>query len=103
MKKFISCLLTFVLILSLMAPLSVCVSAEVTGLTQDSDGYYLINNEDELWFFENNFATFAAEKIKLTADITITSQDEWSPSTSTKFTGTFDGQGHTITGLENTT
>ena len=101
MKKFISGLLTFVLILSLMAPLSLCVSAEVTELTQDSDGYYLINNEEELWFFENNFATFAAAKIKLTDDIEITSTDEWSPST-TAFTGTFDGQGHTITGLKNT-
>lgn len=101
MKKFISYLLTFVLILSLMAPLSVCVSAEVTGLTQDSDGYYMISNEDELWYFGNKFASFATAKIKLTADITITSQDEWSPS-STKFTGTFDGQGHTITGLKKT-
>ncbi|MBQ7348068.1 MAG: hypothetical protein IJW55_10080 [Clostridia bacterium] len=101
MKKFISCLLTFVLILSLMAPLSLCVSAEVTALSQDSDGYYLINNEEELWFFQNNFATFASANIKLVNDITITSEDQWTPST-TAFTGIFDGQGHTISGLTRT-
>ena len=100
MKKFISCLLTFVLILSLMAPLSVCVSAEDTTVFGTDD--YNIDDEDDLLTFgqllETN--TFEGKTIVLTNDITLT--QEWNAvyASNVAFYGIFDGQGHTITGLE---
>lgn len=101
MKKFISCLLTFVLILSLMAPLSVCVSAEDTTVF-GTDNYNIDDEDDLLKFAEllkggNNFS---GKKITLTADIT-TTVSNWDPGT-TAFAGEFDGGDFTISGLKRT-
>ena len=88
-----------------------------TTPSQDADGYYLIGNAAELYGFaelvNNGNATANA---KLTADITVNENVldangeantgnfvQWTPigndGNSTTYSGTFDGQGHTISGL----
>ncbi|MBQ8486273.1 MAG: InlB B-repeat-containing protein, partial [Prevotella sp.] len=85
--------------------------------TQDADGYYLIGTAAELYGFaeivNNGNATANA---KLTADITVNENVldangeantgdfvQWTPigndGNSKTYSGTFDGQGHTISGL----
>ena len=80
---------------------------------KDENGVYLIGSPDELMWFNKNGKT--SDSVKLTADICInedvTIEDtsklyQWTPigwyknyNTSDKYTGTFDGNGHTISGL----
>lgn len=77
--------------------------------SKDKDGVYLISTSDELMWF-NKEADLKASA-KLTADIRInesvnvdvgSSIYEWTPkgiSSSKAYTGTFDGNGHTVSGL----
>lgn len=116
MKKFISCLLTFVLILSLMAPLSVCADGtDTTTVTPDTSWYSntgtssapvtcYIEDEADLLGFGSLLKTtdFQYEIIVLKNDITLTQEWNAEKSSSVAFWGTFDGQGHTITGLKKT-
>ena len=87
-----------------------------TTPSQDDDGYYLIGNAAELYGFaglvNNGNATANA---KLTADIVVNENVldangeaktgdfvQWTPignNTAKAYSGTFDGQGHTISGL----
>ena len=93
--------------------------ADITPATpsQDADGYYLIGTAAELYGFAeivNNGNTSA--NAKLTADIVVNENVldangeantddfvQWTPigndDNSTTYSGTFDGQGHTISGL----
>lgn len=80
---------------------------------KDENGVYHIGSPDELMWFNKNGKT--SDSVKLTADICInedvTIEDtsklyQWTPigwyknyNTSDKYTGTFDGDGHTISGL----
>ncbi|MDO4210810.1 MAG: hypothetical protein Q4D23_03710 [Bacteroidales bacterium] len=76
-----------------------------------SEGYYLIGNAGQLaWFrdFVNSTSSNTSAKAKLTADIDLSpvcsaaSGQSWTPirpSTAQYYSGTFDGQGHAITGL----
>ena len=80
---------------------------------KDENGVYLIGSPDELMWFNKNGKT--SDSVKLTADICINEdvniEDtsklyQWTPigwyknyNTSDKYTGTFDGNGHTISGL----
>ena len=104
------------------------VCGEYQEPAQDTDGAYLIDNGGKLFWFaayvngDDTHAEAAAEmhpsaKARLTADIDL--QDptdkaagrvtEWVPigntsgQSSRQFTGTFDGQGHTISGMSITT
>ena len=93
--------------------------ADITPATpsQDADGYYLIGTAAELYGFaeivNNGNATANG---KLTADITVNENVldangeantgnfvQWTPigndGNSTTYSGTFDGQGHTVSGL----
>ncbi|MBE6639570.1 MAG: hypothetical protein E7616_09030, partial [Ruminococcaceae bacterium] len=84
-----------------------------TTLQQDSDGYYLIASEDDLFEFaqivNGNHSSIAKNTFanaKLTADITMTGAIRpWTPIASSRdnvadfYKGTFDGQGHTISNL----
>ena len=70
------------------------------GYTEVSEGNYTVNNEKglkNLAELVNNGATDI--NITLTGDINLTG--EWTPigNYEQKYTGTFDGNGHTITGL----
>ena len=67
-----------------------------------TDGYYQITNEGELrWFAEavNNGNT--SSNAKLMNNITLDKTTQWTPigTNTNPFTGIFDGDGHTISGL----
>lgn len=80
-----------------------------TEPAKNNQGVYLISSPDELMWFDKNAKM--TDSAKLLADITInedvsgsdaTSQKyKWTPigTDSSKYTGTFDGNGHTISGL----
>lgn len=80
-----------------------------TEPAKNGQGVYLISSPDELMWFDKNAKM--TDSAKLMADITInedvsgsdaTSQKyKWTPigTDSSKYTGTFDGNGHTISGL----
>ena len=73
-------------------------------LQQDEDGTYLIASAGELQWFATkvNFGETAA-CARLTADIDLEGSEtnQWQPigTTAAKYTGTFDGQHHTVSGL----
>ncbi len=92
--------------------------ADSLGLTDSFVGYYAIENASQLYWFANlvNSGTNRAAKAVLTADITVNdsvlSADGslngdgsnfavWAPigSQAQQYTGTFDGNSHTISGL----
>lgn len=100
--------------LPLGAMTSAATVIPASGWSTGGDTLY-INNAADLWAFAealNKGTTFSGKTIKLTTDITVnegvtkeqmatsTPSDTW-PLTNTnqKFAGTFDGQGHTISGL----
>ena len=77
---------------------------------KDADGVYQIGSPDELMWFDKNAKL--NDSAVLTADIIINEDVKgdasglyaWTPvgagtSTTTRYTGSFDGQGHTISGL----
>lgn len=80
-----------------------------TEPAKNGQGVYLISSPDELMWFDKNAKR--TDSAKLLADITInedvsgsdaTSQKyKWTPigTDGSKYTGTFDGNGHTISGL----
>lgn len=74
-----------------------------TQPTVDSEGVYLITSPDELMWFNQNASL--SSSAKLMADITINEAGTlypWVPvgvSSSKAYTGTFDGDGHTLSGL----
>lgn len=63
------------------------------GIQQEEDGTLLIGNELQLFYFASNSSTSA----RLTADIALT--NDWTTIT-TAYSGTFDGDGHTISGFK---
>ena len=86
--------------------------ADYSWYNESKDTYILDSAEDLIGFTMISKTTdFAKKTIKLGADITINTGNatdwatnapaiEWSPANkSTAFAGTFDGQGHTISGL----
>ena len=89
--------------------------ADSLGLSSSFVGYYAIANAAQLyWFADTVNAGFTSAKGVLVADIVVndnvlnedgslngTPTYSWTPigTTSYKFAGTFDGQGHTISGL----
>ncbi len=77
---------------------------------EDEKGVYLISNADELMWFDKNAKT--SDSARLTADIRINKsvsgsdaaaeKYKWIPigkDKSSAYTGTFDGNGHTVSGL----
>ena len=70
--------------------------------TQDESGVYSIASEKQLqWFAAKVNGGDTAISGKLTANIDLTSVESWTPMGSLKqpFTGSFDGDGHSITGM----
>ena len=71
------------------------------GYTKTDDGTYMVYNADGLLAWADVVLAGAWDTdCTLTADITLT--DNWTPigSYSNRYTGTFDGAGHTISGLK---
>ncbi|MDY5341393.1 S-layer homology domain-containing protein [Faecousia sp.] len=70
--------------------------------SQDEDGVYLIGNASQLlWFASKVNSGETGISGKLTANIDLASVESWTPMGSQKqpFTGSFDGDGHSITGM----
>lgn len=108
-KKLLSLLLTAVLIISILPTIPVFAGTAWDGAEKAEpifkDGAYQINNASELAWFADATKTDGTINAALTDDIDLNGK-EWSPigqSTSgyviEAFSGTFDGQGHTISGL----
>ena len=70
------------------------------ALTKDSDGCYLLSSAQDLTDFAAlvNDGTTTADA-KLMADITLTERWEGIGTSQNSFNGTFDGQGHTVSGV----
>lgn len=69
---------------------------------KDSDDYYQITNESELrWFAQAVNGGKKSIKARLMNDITVNKNTQWTPigTNDNRFKGTFDGHGHTISGL----
>ena len=118
MKKFLSFILVFVLVLSMS---SVAMAADtLTGSGTEGDPY-LINNLEELKLFRdsvNGGNNYAGEYVQLAADINMSSVDSWipignkdyveDPSTYIPseearkgiFSGVFDGNGKVLSNLK---
>lgn len=71
-----------------------------------STGYYEIANADDLYAFaklvNEEETDFSGQTVVLTKDILLPEETEWIPvgeAYGSAFSGTFDGQNHTITGL----
>ena len=81
---------------------------DATYLNTDADGNYLISNANELVYFAKTVnvdrETYAGKTVKLTADIDLAGK-KWVPIgnlvdyPTVTFSGTFDGQGHTISNM----
>ena len=93
-RKLLSVIMTAAMITTLFAGLTITANAySGSGTVADP---YLISNESDLTSITNLSASY-----KLTADIYISSPSTWNPigtgtSSTTMFSGTFDGDGHTI-------
>ena len=107
-NRILSLVLAFVMVAGLMPMTALAVNT----LQQDSDGYYLIANENDLFEFaqivngnHSSIAKNTSANGKLTADIAMTgSSKPWTPIALSRmnadaYRGTFDGQGHTISNL----
>ena len=79
-------------------------AAKDLGYTIESDGSYTVTSADGLMNIAELVNGGKSDiNITLTADIDLTGKD-WTPiGTSNRYSGTFDGGGHTITGLTFTT
>lgn len=66
------------------------------------NGWIQVSTKEQLMYINQNQELYLTENIRLTADIDLTGID-WIPfggNDYVPFSGTFDGQGHWITGLE---
>ncbi len=77
------------------------------GVVLTSEGEYLLSNSEGLKWFANEVddgTTFEGKTVKLAADITLPENENWNPigdnRTDAAFAGTFDGQGHLISGAK---
>ena len=100
MKKVLATILALVMALGLCS-----VSWADTALTKGTDGKFHITSADDLKTFAamvNNGTDFSGDTIVLDESIELT-ENSWTPigNDETKlFKGTFDGDGHKITGLK---
>ena len=89
------------------------------GLTEEFDGYYVISSAEDLYCFadlvNNGVKQWCSAKVVLTDDIVVnlnvlkengtlnspTPTYSWTPigTSAKKYAGTFDGNGHTISGV----
>ena len=106
MKKTLAIILALVISLSLLGAFSVSaaevydgtsVSASLAGAGTEADPYLIANGADLAYFAAN---AVAGASYKLTADIVWAKDptaNNWTPVPA--FSGTFDGNGHTIAGI----
>ncbi|MDE6155783.1 MAG: hypothetical protein K2F67_05025, partial [Eubacterium sp.] len=108
-KKLLSLLLAAILIISIVPAFPVFASTAWDGAEKTEpifkDGAYQISNGSELAWFADATKTNSTINAALTGDIDLNDK-EWSPIgqpvsgyVTEAFSGTFDGQGHTVSGL----
>ena len=91
-RRMLSLLLTFVMVLGMLPTIAFAAPAESSGV------YQIGTAEDLLWFAQEVNSGNTAISAVLTADIDLTETDWPGIGTATsKFAGSFDGQGHTVT------
>lgn len=101
-KRLTSVMISICFILGLFPAISFAQSWDGTSKTEptkNADGAYAITSAEELAWFAGNAG---GNNAILTDDIDLANK-EWSPiaaSASAKYTGTFDGNGHTISRLK---
>ncbi len=104
-KKTASLILALLTIVSTLVILPLSASAETPLGWGDSDAatntYYIATAADMKTFQETTAAQGVNAKVYLTADIDMSEVTGWAPLAS--FAGTFDGQGHTVKNMSNTT
>lgn len=96
MKKLISIIISVSLLLCILPSVSFAQTSEPSY----ADGAYIITNAEELAWFAENFSSASSSNAVLTNDIDLTGVT-WTSigNSSNKYSGTFDGNGHTISGL----
>ena len=84
--------------------LFLCFASGAWAIEQDTDGYYLIGSVQDWKDFAGivNSGTNTAANAKMTADIDLSTDQTMIGSYATRYSGTFDGQGHTLTFNYNT-
>lgn len=101
MKRKIISVLTAIMVI--MASICPALTALAVGTVPSVEGgVYQISNADELfWFADAVNSGSQSIKGKLTADIQLPSDTLWTPigSYDVPFKGTFDGDGHTVSGV----
>ena len=106
-KRILSLLLALVMLLGMLPTVALAAEDETptTELAEDGKTYYLIEDEADLkWFRDQVNGGNGTINATLTANIDLNNQ-EWtpigiSPNNTKSFKGTFDGAGHTISGLK---
>lgn len=103
-KRILSLLLALVMLLGLLPTVALASDGAPTEEpAEDGKKYYLIEDEADLkWFRDQVNGGKGTINATLTADIDLNNQ-EWTPigqGYSAQFTGTFDGNQHTISGLK---
>ncbi|MGN0442593.1 MAG: GLUG motif-containing protein [Acutalibacteraceae bacterium] len=118
-RKLVAAVLSLLMICSVLPLFAVTVSAAITPKEPDKIGdVYQIGTKEELYWFadkvSNDNANYGSASAVLTADIVVNTDvlndsgelntgtfTSWTPigNDSNKYTGTFDGQGHTVSGL----
>lgn len=66
------------------------------AISQDGEGYYLITNASDFATVFDGSAVYATRNVRLTSDINLASAELSGRRMAGDFTGTFDGQGFTI-------
>ena len=123
-KKFLTCSLALVMVITSLTQMAIHANAEDQPFDIDANEIYIHNLEDlkeiakasrGLDGYANNQMSFENKKLYLVQDIVINEDDIIAITNSSlkvltiggigsqswPFKGTFDGQGHTITGLNN--
>lgn len=101
-KRLLSLVIAAMMILTLI-PFSVISVSAAPGGSGTAEDPYIIGSKEDWEHVAANAATYASSYLKLTADIVATTEGETlSPLTSTtNFSGTLDGDGHTVKGFRN--
>ena len=91
-------LVTMLLLVTAMVMPSVAWAwTQPEGEGTEADPYQISDDSELYWFAEHVNAGYTTACAKLTDNIYVSG--EWTPIGSAPYTGTFDGQGHTISGL----
>lgn len=87
----------FLLVTAMVMPSVAWAWTQPNGKGTEADPYQISDSDELYWFAEYVNAGYTTACAELTDDIYVGS--EWTPIGSSPYTGTFDGQGHTIIGL----